>query len=82
MKSGNSLLLMDDEGCADEKGNGILRFSMKFKSIVKQWQERGYGLHKAYVNFIVFWKKQEDNVSEVRIILPKIILRRYAEGLS
>lgn len=75
LKNGDSLQLTA-EGCADGKGNEILRFSLKFKSMIKQWEEKGYALHKASVNFIVFWRKQEINANEVRIVLPYIVLRK------
>lgn len=70
------LLLLTDKGCLDSDKNEILRFSLKFQSVMKQWQEKGYGLHKAVVNFVVFWEKQDGNHVEVRIVLPKIILKR------
>lgn len=75
LRSG-SFLQLTDKGCTDGDGTEILRFSSKFNAVIKHWQEKGYSLHEASVNFVVFWKKQDDNVGEVRIVLPKIILKR------
>ena len=75
LRSG-SFLQLTDKGCTDGDGTEILRFSSKFNAVIKHWQEKGYSLHEAFVNFVVFWKKQDDNVGEVRIVLPKIILKR------
>lgn len=75
LRSGSVLHLIDG-GCAVDNRIEVLKFSTKFNSVIKQWQQKGYGLHQAFVNFIVFWKKQDDNREEVRIILPKISLKR------
>ncbi|WP_291529191.1 RecQ family ATP-dependent DNA helicase [Bacteroides sp. UBA939] len=80
LKSGSPLQLTD-RGCTDGRGTEILRFSSKFKSVMEQWQKKGYGLHKASVNFVVFWKKQDEDVGEVRIVLPKVILKKIPIGI-
>lgn len=75
LKSG-SLLQLVEKGCVNCEGVEVLRFSSKFNAVIKHWQEKGYKLHEAFVNFVVFWKKQDDDIGEVRIVLPKIILKR------
>lgn len=78
LRSGN-LLLLTDKGCLDSDKNEILRFSLKFQSMIRRWREKGYGLHKAVVDFVVFWKKQDSNLGEVRIVLPKVILKKDSD---
>lgn len=75
LESGSPLKLIS-RGCTDSEGTEVLRFSSKFNTVIEHWQGKGYGLHEASVNFIVFWKKQDANVGEVRIVLPKVILKK------
>ncbi|WP_308756561.1 RecQ family ATP-dependent DNA helicase [uncultured Bacteroides sp.] len=75
LRSGSPLLLTE-KGCSDSDKNEVLRFSSKFQSVIRVWQEKGYGLHKAAVNFVVFWRKQDSDSGEVRIVLPKVVLKK------
>lgn len=75
LKSGTSLLLIEG-GCTDASGREIIRFSSRFKTLIDKWRAKGYEPKEAIVRFIVYWKKQEDNAKEVRIVLAEVVLER------
>lgn len=68
-------LQITTEGVANEQGEKVAKFSKKFQYDINQYHKSGYELSAAQINFIVFWKKQEDNM-EYRVVLPKLILQR------
>lgn len=74
LKSGMPLRLKAN-GCADLHGNEVLCFSQKFKNTLEELGKKGYRLKEASVNFIVYWKRQDDKL-EVKIVLPKIIVEK------
>lgn len=71
LKSGMPLRFTE-HGCRDLSNNEVLRFSKKFKDTVNELMQKGYKLKEASVNFVVYWKRQEDRI-EVKIVLPKVI---------
>ena len=62
---------ISEEGCKNEKGELILKFSKKFLDKLAEIKTNGFELKEAKVNFIVHWKG-EDKEKEVKIILPEL----------
>jgi ATP-dependent DNA helicase RecQ len=52
-----------------------LKFSGKFIETIKAQEFSGYKLHGAKANFILFWKKPDDE-QEFQIILPELLFER------
>jgi ATP-dependent DNA helicase RecQ len=65
------MLKIKEEGCANSKGDLVLKFSKRFQEFKETQARRGYKLESAKVNFIVYWLK-EGAEKEVRIILPEV----------
>lgn len=74
LQSGDALVVNRD-GCADNQGNAVLKFSKQFLERIEYMQAKGHLLRSAKVNFMVYWKK-EDTVEEIRIILPELYFER------
>jgi len=70
LTSGDSITI-SEEGCKNEKGELVLKFSKKFLNKLAEIKENGFELKEAKVNFIVHWKG-EDKEQEVKIILPEL----------
>jgi len=70
LKSGDKLIVNND-GCFDEKGNCILKFSNRYKEIISNYQNKGYKLKESVINYIVYWKKEESE-DEIKIVLPEL----------
>ena len=54
------VLTINAEGCKDSKGNLVLKFSKKFCEFITYQEQKGYKLKEAKVNFIVYWKKEDE----------------------
>lgn len=74
IQSGNTLTILED-GLGNSSGELILKYSQQFKQTITERQQKGFRLSDAKVNFIVYWK-DEKKATEVKIILPKIILTK------
>lgn len=72
--SGDPLNIKED-GCANDKGELVLKFSVQFQEEISVIQQKGYRIKEAYVNFIIFWKKPDER-QQIRIILPELIFVR------
>jgi ATP-dependent DNA helicase RecQ len=70
LTSGDSITI-SEEGCKNEKGELVLKFSKKFADRLIEIKKSGFELRQAKVNFIVYWKA-EDKEQEVKIILPEL----------
>jgi ATP-dependent DNA helicase RecQ len=70
LQSGDTLLVNND-GCFDENGNCILKFSNRYKEIISNYQNKGYKLKESVINYIVYWKKEELE-DEIKIVLPEL----------
>ncbi|WP_235208359.1 ATP-dependent helicase [Saccharicrinis fermentans] len=70
LKSGDTLMVNND-GCFDEKGNFILKFSNRYKEIINNYQNKGYVLKESIINYIVYWKKEELE-DEIKVVLPEL----------
>lgn len=78
LKSGDALTVGED-GCMDNKGNSLLKFSKQFVVQIENMKEKNYELKSAKVNFIVYWKKEETR-QEVKIILPELYFVRSIDS--
>ena len=70
LKSGD-LLRVSGDTCCDMKGNALLKFSSSYREKIMEYEQHGYQLKEAKVNFILYWQK-EDTEQEIRIILPEL----------
>ncbi len=70
IKSGDSLTVSND-GCSDINGNSLVKFSKNFKDKIIDYDNKGYRLAEAKVNYVLYWYK-EDLDKEFRIILPEL----------
>jgi len=73
-KSGDKLVV-NNEGCVDDKGNSVVKFSKQFREKIIDYENRGYKLVDAEINYIVYWKK-EDTEIDLKIILPELKLEK------
>jgi ATP-dependent DNA helicase RecQ len=74
LTSGDSIAI-SEEGCKNEKGELVLKFSRNFLDKLAEIKTNGFELKEAKVNFIVHWKA-EDKELEVKIILPELQLEK------
>lgn len=68
-------LKVNGEGCTNVNGESVLKFSKQFLATLADVQRKGYRLKEAKVNFIVYWKKQ-DQEQEIKIILSELYFER------
>jgi ATP-dependent DNA helicase RecQ len=74
LKSGD-VLVVDNAGCYDNNGNCILKFSGSFKETINEYENKGYRLSEAKVNFIIYWQK-EDFENEILVVLPELKFKK------
>jgi len=72
---------INDEGCINEKGEQVLKFSKHFLDRIDQFKQKGFILKEASVNFIVYWMDQ-DKMKEYKIILPEVIFSKENDKLD
>ncbi len=65
------LLVIKDEGCANNSGDIVLKFAKKFNETISQLKDQGYHLKNARINFILYWKDPEKE-KESKVILPEL----------
>ncbi len=70
LTSGDTIMI-SDEGCKNDGGELILKYSKRFLETISEKKKSGYELKEAKVNFIVYWK-DEDKKIEVKIVLPEL----------
>ena len=68
--SGDELIYNGIE-CLNDKQKSVLKFSNQFNKQIEELKSLGYSVKDVNVNFIVYWKNEE-NDEEVKIILPRI----------
>lgn len=78
LQSGDILRYEDGEWLMD-KGQSVLRSSKRFDEQLNRVQKNGYEPHFAKVNFIVFWRKEEEE-REIKIVLPELHFKRKESG--
>lgn len=74
LKSGDALLIAS-EGCKNEKGDLVLKYSRRFLEKIAALKSDSYELKEAKVNFMVYWIDEEKN-REVKIILPELLFEK------
>lgn len=73
---GMPLQFTDDGFGCSYNGCIVIRFSNNFKEQLKQYWSKGYQLHAACVQAVVYW---QDDEKEVRIVLPEVELVKRME---
>lgn len=73
-KSGDELIPNND-GCYDKNGNCIVKFSNSYKEKIIEFEKTGYKLSESKINYIVYWKKEEQE-NEILIILPELKFKK------
>ena len=68
-------LTINTEGLCNLKGELVIKYSRKFSEIISDWKQKGFIITDAKINFIVYWKKPE-NEKEIKILLPEILFKK------
>lgn len=71
----DSLNMYNDE-CTNKYGDPILKFSKHFTEVIEEYQQKGYMLKEAKVNFILYWRNPDDD-KEIKIVLPELLFESY-----
>jgi ATP-dependent DNA helicase RecQ len=74
LTSGDKLFI-SDEGCKNENGELVLKFSKKFLERLEEIKKSGFELKEAKVNFIVYWTDDNKKI-EVKVVLPELHFER------
>jgi ATP-dependent DNA helicase RecQ len=74
LMSGNKLLLNGEE-CQNIFHQPVLKFSKSFMLQIENLHTAGYEIKDIRVNYIIFWKKDNDD-QEIKIILPELVFQR------
>ena len=64
-------LIVGNDGCTNNYGDIVLKFSKKFNQTISKLKEQGYHLKNVKINFIIYWKDPEKE-KEYKIILPEL----------
>ncbi len=59
------------DGCCNQKGEYLLKFSARCKELVAEKGRSGFGLTRAVVNFVVYWQKEGEG-PEYRTVVPEL----------
>ena len=65
----------NSDGCCNNRDQYLLKFSKRFKEKLSEYEGKGYVLTKAVVNFVIFWRKEEEDI-EFRVIIPELTLQK------
>ena len=76
LTSGDELVFEGDT-CFTRQKQPVLKFSKDFWKKLKILQQKGYMFKTIKVNFIVYWRCDENK--EIKIILPELILRKLSK---
>ena len=69
-------LLISDEGLLNLRNELIIKFSKQFAGKKEGLEKDGFTLTKAKVNFILYWKTEEEEEPEIRIVLPELLFEK------
>lgn len=72
--SGAPLQILED-GLGNPKGELIIKYSQKFREVLKERYDKGFKITGAKINYVVFWK-DEAKERESKIILPLLMLKK------
>ena len=65
----------DAEGCKNQKGDYVLKYSKNFLKKLQKLQDEGYKTEQAGLAWIVYWYDEKQQF-EVKIALPEICLSK------
>ena len=68
-------LNITEEGCNNENGEQVLKYSKSLISLIQDKNNKGYRVASAKINFIVYWYNEEKK-EEIQILLPEISLKK------
>lgn len=68
-------LVATTEGCNNQKGQVVMRFSNKIKEFISTKAQEGFMPTNAKIRYIVYWTK-EGAENEVRVVLPEVCLEK------
>lgn len=68
-------LRLDEYGLSTPAGISVLRYSKSFQEKITQYQQRGYRIQEATINFRLFWWDKVDQ-RNYEILLPMVVFRR------
>lgn len=74
LKSGDQLNV-DIDGCYDEMGNCLVKFSGKFKDKIHEYGNKGFRIKDCQINYMVYWYKEEIG-TEAKIVLPELLFQK------
>ncbi|HSI75691.1 MAG TPA: RecQ family ATP-dependent DNA helicase [Lunatimonas sp.] len=74
LRSGDILMVREGE-CFDARGQSVLKFSKSFLRELEEMAEKPYRLSSVTVNYLVYWKDEEQSW-EGLIILPELMFER------
>lgn len=80
LTSGDAIII-SNEGCKNEKGEMVLKFSKSFLDRIEKIKNNGFELKEAKVNFIVYWT-DDDKKTEVKIVLPELHFEKRIDVIS
>ena len=75
LRSGYQININDNALYSDKRVIGL--FSKKFKEDLNKYYEKKYKIIKATIQFIVYWKGDEED-TEFPIILPELKLKKIS----
>ena len=79
LRSGMSLFF-DDGYLRIDSGERVASLSMKKRQELQAWEEKGYHVQSARINYIVAWKGK-DEAEEAAVILPELVLKKLFVNL-
>ena len=65
------LLKVNEEGCLNQRGEQVLKFSAHMKEEIQKLQQIGYSMSAAKVTFLVYWYSEVKD-KEFLVVLPEI----------
>jgi ATP-dependent DNA helicase RecQ len=74
-------LLIGEEGLANTNDELIIKFSRQFAEKKEGLEKDGFKLIKANVNFILYWKPEEEE-TEVMIVLPELLFKKQINNTN
>lgn len=74
-------LIVSNEGCIDKYGNYIIIFSNRFKEKINDYENMGYKLTEAKINYMVYWQKEESDL-EILIVLPELLFTKNNSSVA
>lgn len=68
-------LTLEESGLLNSRGKSVLKYSRKFLQELEELAFKGFKPSTAKVNFVLYWKKEEDQ-REYLVVLPEIEFER------